>query len=74
MDFCCQVKEIMYQIYKATQKSLRSISPPEIRLLKHLLNIEDPDERLKVLGNSFTLDNDTGDDAEPPKDPDALCT
>jgi hypothetical protein len=68
------VKEIMYQIYKATQKSLRIISPPEIRLVKHLLNIEDPDERLKALGNSFTLEDDTGNDTEPPKDPDALYT
>ncbi|KAJ4763198.1 Endoribonuclease E-like protein [Rhynchospora pubera] len=65
-----EVKEIMYQIYKATQKSLRSISPPEIRLLKHLLNIADPDERFTALANSFSL----VDDAEPSKNPDDLCT
>ncbi|KAI3897726.1 hypothetical protein MKW92_043853 [Papaver armeniacum] len=39
------VKGIMYHLYKATKSSLRSIAPKEMKLLKHLLNITDPEER-----------------------------
>lgn len=56
-----QVKDIMYHIYKATNKSLGSIAPPEIKLLKHLLNIVDPEERFSALATAFS----PGDEHEP---------
>lgn len=64
-----QVKDIMYRLYKATKSSLRSIMPKEIKLLKHLLNITDPEERFSALATAFS----PGDEHEA-KDPDALYT
>ncbi|EEF35142.1 conserved hypothetical protein [Ricinus communis] len=64
-----EVKEIMYQIYKTTKSSLRSIAPKEIKLLKHLLNIADPEERFSALATAFC----PGDEREA-KDPYALYT
>ncbi|KAL0377982.1 UNVERIFIED_CONTAM: hypothetical protein Sradi_3103700 [Sesamum radiatum] len=49
-----KVKEIMYSLYKATQSSLRSIAPKEIKLLKYLLNITDPEERFSALASAFS--------------------
>ncbi|GLT62924.1 hypothetical protein SLA2020_355260 [Shorea laevis] len=64
-----EVKEIMYRLYKATKSSLRSIEPKEIKLLKHLLNITDPEERFSALATAFS----PGDEREA-KDPNALYT
>ncbi|KAL3036627.1 hypothetical protein AAZX31_01G019800 [Glycine max] len=64
-----EVKDIMYQLYRATKSSLRSITPKEIKLLKHLLNIIDPEERFSALATAFT----PGDEHEA-KDPNALYT
>ncbi|XP_061336867.1 uncharacterized protein At4g37920 isoform X1 [Gastrolobium bilobum] len=64
-----EVKDIMYQLYKATKNSLRSIIPKEIKLLKYLLNIIDPEERFSALATAFS----PGDGHEA-KDPDALYT
>ncbi|KAF7146184.1 hypothetical protein RHSIM_Rhsim04G0250200 [Rhododendron simsii] len=47
------VKDIMYQLYKATKSSLRSIAPKEIKLLKYLLNITDPEERFSAMATAF---------------------
>ena len=59
----------MYRLYKATKSSLRSIVPKEIKLLKHLLNITDPEERFSALATAFS----PGDEHEA-KDPNALYT
>ena len=67
--FCEQAKDIMYRLYKATKSSLRSITPKEIKLLKYLLNITDPEERFSALATAFS----PGDDHEA-KDPKALYT
>ncbi|KAI3442339.1 uncharacterized protein J3R85_001275, partial [Psidium guajava] len=64
-----EVKDIMYRIYKATKSSLRSIAPKEIKLLKYLLNITDPEERFSALATAFS----PGDEREA-KDPNALYT
>jgi len=67
--YSAQVKDIMYQLYKATKSILRSITPKEIKLLKHLLNIIDPEERFYVLAIAFY----PGDEHEA-KDPYAQYT
>ncbi|KAF7829250.1 hypothetical protein G2W53_020414 [Senna tora] len=59
----------MYQLYKATKSSLRSIAPKEIKLLKHLLNIVDPEERFSALATAFSPGNE-----HEAKDPNALYT
>ncbi|CAK9155659.1 unnamed protein product [Ilex paraguariensis] len=64
-----QVKDIMYRLYKATQSSLRSIAPKEIKLLKYLLNITDPEERFSALATAFS----PGDEHDA-KDPSAIYT
>ncbi|KAF8772226.1 hypothetical protein HU200_005941 [Digitaria exilis] len=64
-----EVKDIMYHIYTTTKESLKSISPPEMKLLKYLLNIEDPEERFGALAIAFS----PGDEREA-KDADALYT
>ncbi|EER88460.1 hypothetical protein BDA96_10G206400 [Sorghum bicolor] len=64
-----KVKDIMYHIYTTTKESLKSISPPEMKLLKYLLNIEEPEERFGALATAFF----PGDEHEA-KDEDALYT
>ncbi|OQU79824.1 hypothetical protein SORBI_3007G027000 [Sorghum bicolor] len=64
-----KVKDIMYHIYTTTKESLKNISPPEMKLLKYLLNIEDPEERFGALATAFS----PGDECET-KDEDALYT
>ncbi|PIN04968.1 hypothetical protein CDL12_22495 [Handroanthus impetiginosus] len=64
-----EVKDIMYSLYKATQSSLRSIAPKEIKLLKYLLNITDPEERFSALATAFS----PGDDHDI-KEPNAIYT
>ncbi|XP_010555425.1 PREDICTED: uncharacterized protein At4g37920, chloroplastic [Tarenaya hassleriana] len=64
-----ETKDIMYSLYKATKSSLRSIAPKEIKLVKYLLNITDPEERFSALATAFS----PGDEHEV-KDPKALFT
>ncbi|KAK9061943.1 hypothetical protein SSX86_019127 [Deinandra increscens subsp. villosa] len=53
-----EVKAIMYELYKATKKSLKSIAPKEIKLLKYLLNFTDPEERFSALATAFSPGKD----------------
>ncbi|KAK1292845.1 Uncharacterized protein QJS10_CPB17g02451 [Acorus calamus] len=70
LDAACErVKDIMYHIYKTTKSSLRSIAPKEIKILKYLLNITDPEERFSALATAFS----PGDDREA-KDADVMYT
>lgn len=64
-----EVKEIMYRLYKTTKSSMRSIAPKKIKLLKHLLNITDPEERFSALATAFS----PGGEHEA-KDPNGLYT
>ncbi|CAI9272426.1 unnamed protein product [Lactuca saligna] len=64
-----EVKSIMYELYKATKSSLKSIAPKEIKLLKYLLNFTDPEERFSALATAFSPGKD--DEA---KDPNAIYT
>ncbi|XP_052198130.1 uncharacterized protein At4g37920 isoform X2 [Diospyros lotus] len=64
-----EVKDIMYRLYKATKSSLRSMAPKEIKLLKYLLNITDPEERFSALATAFSPGNE-----HEPKDRNAIYT
>ncbi|EPS64775.1 hypothetical protein M569_10004 [Genlisea aurea] len=70
IDMKNEVKEIMHRIYKTTQSSLRSMEPKEIKLLKYLLNIADPEERFSALATSFS----PGDEYEVKQQIEAIYT
>lgn len=49
-----QVKDILYHLYVTASGNLQRLMPKEIRILKYLLTIEDPEERLSGLKDAFT--------------------
>ncbi|KAJ4788776.1 endoribonuclease E-like protein [Rhynchospora pubera] len=48
-----EVKDILYHLYKTGIDSIQKMIPKDIRLLKYLLSLEDPCERLAVLKDTF---------------------
>ncbi|ONK81539.1 uncharacterized protein A4U43_C01F30300 [Asparagus officinalis] len=49
-----EVKDILYHLYKTAVGNLQRLMPKEIRILKYLLTIEDPEEQLCALKDAFT--------------------
>lgn len=49
-----QVKDVLYHLYKTARGNLQRLMPKEIRILKYLLTIEDPEERMSALEDAFT--------------------
>lgn len=49
-----QVKDVLYHLYKTSRGNLQRLMPKEIRILKYLLTIEDPEERMSALNDAFT--------------------
>ncbi|KDP32724.1 hypothetical protein JCGZ_12016 [Jatropha curcas] len=49
-----EVKDILYHLYKTAVGNLQRNIPKDIRILKYLLKIEDPEERLCALKDAFT--------------------
>lgn len=45
---------MLYHLYKTALGNLQRQLSKEIRIIKYLLKIEDPKERLSVLNNAFT--------------------
>lgn len=64
-----QVKDILYHLYVTARGNLQRLMPKEIRIVKYLLSIEDPDEQLCALNDAFT----PGEELEG-KDVDCLYT
>uniref|UniRef100_A0A5B7BAQ8 Uncharacterized protein n=1 Tax=Davidia involucrata TaxID=16924 RepID=A0A5B7BAQ8_DAVIN len=64
-----EVKDILYHLYMTASGNLQRLVPKEIRILKYLLTIEDPDEQLCALKDAFT----PGEELEG-KDVDCLYT
>lgn len=64
-----QVKDVLYHLYKTAVGNLQRNVPKDIRILKYLLTIEDPEECLCALNDAFTQ----GEGLEG-KDVDSLCT
>ncbi|XP_020087829.1 uncharacterized protein At4g37920, chloroplastic isoform X1 [Ananas comosus] len=48
-----EVKDVLYHLYKTAVGNLQRLMPKEIRILKYLLTIEDPEERLSALRDAF---------------------
>ncbi|KMZ56596.1 hypothetical protein ZOSMA_93G00600 [Zostera marina] len=49
-----EAKDIMYHLYMSAKGNLQRLVPKEIRILKYLLTIEDPQERIRGLNDAFT--------------------
>ncbi|KAH1065294.1 hypothetical protein J1N35_030281 [Gossypium stocksii] len=49
-----EVKDILYHLYMTARGNLQRLLPKEIRIVKFLLTIEDPEERLCALNDAFT--------------------
>lgn len=64
-----EVKDVLYHLYMTARGNLQRLMPKEIRILKYLLTIEDPEERMSALKDAFT----PGDEIEG-KDVDCLYT
>lgn len=60
---------MLYHLYMTARGNLQRLLPKEIRILKYILTIVDPGERLSVLNDAFT----PGEELEG-KDVDCLYT
>ncbi|KAK6115452.1 hypothetical protein DH2020_007721 [Rehmannia glutinosa] len=49
-----EVKDVLYHLYKTARGNLQRLMPKEIRILKYLLTIEDPEECISALHDAFT--------------------
>ncbi|CAA2955515.1 Hypothetical predicted protein [Olea europaea subsp. europaea] len=49
-----EVKDVLYHLYKTARGNLQRLMPKEIRILKYLLTIKDPEERMSALKDAFT--------------------
>ncbi|CAL9771642.1 unnamed protein product [Musa acuminata subsp. burmannicoides] len=49
-----EAKDILYHLYKTAVGNLQRLMPKEIRILKYLLTIKDPEEQLHALREAFT--------------------
>ncbi|KGN63115.1 uncharacterized protein At4g37920 isoform X2 [Cucumis sativus] len=49
-----EAKDILYHLYVTARGNLQRLMPKEIRILKYLLTINDPEEKLSALKDAFT--------------------
>ncbi|XP_073134974.1 uncharacterized protein At4g37920 [Henckelia pumila] len=49
-----EAKDVLYHLYKTARGNLQRLMPKEIRILKYLLTIENPEERMSALKDAFT--------------------
>eukprot|EP01018_Ginkgo_biloba_P038834 Gb_11825 [translate_table: standard] len=49
-----EVKDIMHHLYMVARGNLQRLVPKEIRIIKHLLSMEDPQERFAALAEAFS--------------------
>lgn len=52
-----EVKDILYYLYEKMRDSLQRQLPKEIRILKYILMLEDPEEQIGALREAFTQDS-----------------
>ncbi|KAK8914431.1 hypothetical protein KSP39_PZI023905 [Platanthera zijinensis] len=49
-----EVKDVLYHLYKTAVANMQRLVPKEIRIIKHLLTVEDPEELLSALKDAVT--------------------
>jgi hypothetical protein len=54
LPYVSQAKDIMFHLYMTAVANLQRQMPKDIRILKHLIMIEDADELLSTLNDAFT--------------------
>ncbi|XP_074280368.1 uncharacterized protein At4g37920 [Silene latifolia] len=64
-----EAKDVLYHLYTTARGNLQRLMPKEIRIVKYLLMIEDPEEKISALSDAFT----PGEELEG-KDVDSLYT
>ncbi|KAH9623446.1 hypothetical protein KSS87_004524 [Heliosperma pusillum] len=64
-----EAKDVLYHLYTTARGNLQRLMPKEIRIVKYLLMIEDPEEKMSALSDAFT----PGEELEG-KDMDSLYT
>ncbi|MCH86937.1 hypothetical protein A2U01_0007800, partial [Trifolium medium] len=49
-----EVKDILFHLYKTSVANLQRNIPKDVRIVKYLIQIEDPEEQLSALQDAFT--------------------
>ncbi|KAK9840732.1 hypothetical protein WJX81_001023 [Elliptochloris bilobata] len=49
-----EAKDVMAHLYFKAKESFAAQQPPEVRIMKHLLSLDDPAQRRAALGEAFT--------------------
>ncbi|KAD5507532.1 hypothetical protein R6Q59_031674 [Mikania micrantha] len=49
-----EVKDVLYHLYMTARGNLQRLMPKEVRIVKYLLTIEDPERLLSALNDAFT--------------------
>ncbi|KAJ7965655.1 Endoribonuclease E-like protein [Quillaja saponaria] len=49
-----EVKDVLYHLYKTSIGNLQRLVPKEVRIIKYIIRIEDPEELLCALKDAFT--------------------
>ncbi|KAL6511641.1 hypothetical protein OROGR_021238 [Orobanche gracilis] len=59
-----EAKDVLYHLYLTAREHLQRSMPKEIRIVKYLLKIEDPEERMSALNDAFTTGEVEGKDVD----------
>ncbi|KAM3361355.1 putative protein isoform X1 [Capsicum galapagoense] len=60
-----EVKDVLYHLYMKSRGNLQRLMPKEVRILKYLLTVKDPEERMCALKDAFTPGEELeGDDVD----------
>lgn len=49
-----EVKDVLYHLYMTARGNIQRLMPKEVRILKYLLTVKDPEERMCALKDAFT--------------------
>ena len=48
------MKDVLFHLYQQSLSNLRMLVPKEVRILRHVIAVEDPRERLAALTEAFS--------------------
>ena len=49
-----QVKDILFHLYNVSIGNLQRLVPKEVRILRHIISLEDPKEQISALSAAFS--------------------
>ena len=53
-----QVKDILFHLYNVSIGNLQRLVPKEVRILRHIISLEDPNEQMSALSAAFSPGNE----------------